>query len=121
PVMTVTSPTLKITGGDAPHAFQLNYLMNDHGPDSGPHVTWIAGGPPEAAVPPLDRAIEAPYDGPPWLVQVGLSEADAQVLGMGPGAHIPLVDDQGHVKNVEVSGVFRATDGDEPAWRLAPG
>jgi len=121
PVMTVTSPTLKVTGGEAPRTFQLTYLVNDHGPDSGPHLTWIAGGPPEAAVPPLDRAIEAPYDGPPWLVQVGLSEADAQVLGMGPGAHIPLVDDQGHVKNVEVSGVFRATDGDEPAWRLVPG
>jgi len=75
-------------------------------------VTWIAGGPPEASVPPLDRTVEVPYDGPPWLVQVGLSEADAEALRVRPGTHIPLVDDQAE-HNVEV----KYRDGGEIASR----
>ncbi|MBF8185642.1 ABC transporter permease [Nonomuraea sp. K274] len=118
PVATVTSAALKITDGSVLRTFQLTYLANDHG--RGPHVTWIAGGPPRAAVPAADSHTEVPYGGPPWPVQVGLSEADADALELRPGADIPLEDDQGRVTKVEVSGIFRATDSADPAWRLAP-
>jgi putative ABC transport system permease protein len=120
PVATVTSATLKITDGSVPRTFQLTYLANAYGADSGPHVTWIAGGPPRPAVPLEDSHIEVPYEGSPWPVQVGLSEAEAEALNLRPGDHIPLVDDQRRVKKVQVSGIFRATDSTDPAWRLAP-
>ncbi|MEJ3746651.1 FtsX-like permease family protein [Actinomycetes bacterium KLBMP 9797] len=117
PVATATSPTLNITSGNAPRTFQLTYLATDGG---GPPVTWIAGGPPGPAVPETDRLVEAPYEGSSWPVQVGLSEAGADALGVRPGARIPLMDAQKRVKNVQVSGVFRAIDSTDPAWRLAP-
>ncbi|GAA4620490.1 FtsX-like permease family protein [Actinoallomurus vinaceus] len=118
PVATVTSSTLSITDGSVLRTFQLTYLATDHG--SGPHVTWIAGGPPRGAAAAVGGNAEIPYQAPPWPVQVGLSEADAAALHVRPGARIPVEDDQKRVKNVQVSGVFRATDSADPAWRLAP-
>ncbi|MGW3349178.1 FtsX-like permease family protein [Nonomuraea rubra] len=113
PVATVTSPTLKITDGSVLRTFQLAYLSRDGGPD----VTWIAGGPPRPAA---SETAEVPYGAPPWPVQVGLSEAASAALRLRPGARIPLADDQGNVKNVQVSGVFRPRDSADPAWRLLP-
>ncbi|MGA4991488.1 FtsX-like permease family protein [Nonomuraea bangladeshensis] len=113
PVATVTSPTLKITDGSVLRTFQLAYVARDGGPD----VTWIAGGPPR---PTASETAAVPYGAPPWPVQVGLSEADAAALQLRPGAQIPLADDQGNVKKVQVSGVFRPRDSADPAWRLLP-
>ncbi|MEV4293065.1 FtsX-like permease family protein [Nonomuraea bangladeshensis] len=113
PVATVTSPTLKITDGSVLRTFQLAYVARDGGPD----VTWIAGGPPR---PTASETAAVPYGAPPWPVQVGLSEADAAALQLRPGAHISLADDQGNVKKVQVSGVFRPRDSADPAWRLLP-
>ncbi|MBP2707512.1 hypothetical protein JOL79_27385 [Microbispora sp. RL4-1S] len=121
PVATVTSPVLKITDGSVLRTFQLAYLADDRKSGGGPHVTWIAGGPPPPSAGGVDSRAEVPYEGgKPWRVQVGLSEADAAALNVRPGARIPLADDQGNVKDVQVSGVFRATDGADPAWGLAP-
>ncbi|MET8988199.1 FtsX-like permease family protein [Nonomuraea wenchangensis] len=113
PVATVTSPTLKITDGSVLRTFQLAYVARDGGPE----VTWIAGGPPR---PTASETAAVPYGAPPWPVQVGLSEADAAALQLRPGARIPLADDQGNVKKVQVSGVFRPRDSADPAWRLLP-
>ncbi|MFF4623487.1 FtsX-like permease family protein [Nonomuraea jabiensis] len=113
PVGTVTSPTLKITDGSVLRTFQLAYVARDGGPD----VTWIAGGPPR---PTASATAQVPYGAPPWPVQVGLSEADAAALQLRPGASIPLADDQGNVKKVQVSGIFRPRDSADPAWRLLP-
>ncbi|MET9246249.1 FtsX-like permease family protein [Nonomuraea sp. NPDC003709] len=113
PVGTVTSPTLKITDGSVLRTFQLAYVARDGGPD----VTWIAGGPPR---PTASATAEVPYGAPPWPVQVGLSEAGAAALQLRPGSRIPLADDQGNVKKVQVSGIFRPGDSADPAWRLLP-
>ncbi|MEV4569796.1 ABC transporter permease [Nonomuraea sp. NPDC049419] len=113
PVATVISPTLKITDGSVLRTFQLAYLARE----GGPAVTWIAGGPPE---PTGSETASVPYGAPPWPVQVGLSEADAAALQLRPGAEIPLADDQGNVKKVQVSGIFRPSDSADPAWRPAP-
>lgn len=118
PVATVTSPILKITDGSVLRTLQLVYLADDD-PGGGPRVTWLAGGPPRPAVSEADRTIEVP-DGSPWPVQVGLSEADARALQVRPGARIPVKDDRGNAKNVQVSGIFRAEDSTDPAWRTAP-
>lgn len=113
PVATVISPTLKITDGSVLRTFQLAYVARDGGPD----VTWIAGGPPR---PTASETAAVPYGAPPWPVQVGLSEADAAALRLRPGARLPLADDQGNVKKVQVSGIFRPRDSADPAWRLVP-
>ncbi|TDE56288.1 FtsX-like permease family protein [Nonomuraea mesophila] len=113
PVATVISPTLKITDGSVLRTFQLAYVARD----GGPGVTWIAGGPPR---PTASRTASVPYGAPPWPVQVGLSEADAAALQIRPGARLPLADEQGNVKKVQVSGIFRPRDSADPAWRLVP-
>ncbi|MEV5896380.1 FtsX-like permease family protein [Nonomuraea fuscirosea] len=113
PVATVISPTLKITDGSVLRTFQLAYVARD----GGPAVTWIAGGPPR---PTDSETASVPYGAPPWPVQVGLSEADAAALQLRPGAHLPLADDQGNVKDVQISGIFRPQDSADPAWRPLP-
>ncbi|RAO36323.1 hypothetical protein PSN13_01919 [Micromonospora saelicesensis] len=115
PVAAVNGPILSITGGNEPRTFQFTYLADDLG---GPDVTWVAGSPPGSAV--SDQYVETPYDGPPWPVQVGLSEADAAALDLGPGARIPVRDGQGRDKDVRISGIYRPADSADPAWRLAP-
>ncbi|MET8357004.1 FtsX-like permease family protein [Micromonospora sp. NPDC005171] len=115
PVAAVNGPILSITGGSVPRTFQFTYLAGDLG---GPDVTWIAGSPPGPAV--SDEYVETPYDGPPWPVQVGLSEEDATALDLGPGDRIPVRDGQGGDKDVRISGIYRPADSADPAWRLAP-
>ncbi|MFY1575880.1 FtsX-like permease family protein [Verrucosispora sp. WMMD703] len=115
PTAVVSGPILRITGGSVPRTFQLTYLADDVG---GPEVTWIAGSAPGPAIP--EPSIEVPYNGPPWPVQVGLSEADAAALDLGPGDRIPVQDGQGRDKDVRISGIYRPADGSDPAWRLAP-
>ncbi|MEV4715637.1 FtsX-like permease family protein [Micromonospora noduli] len=115
PLAAVNGPILTITDGSVPRTFQFSYLAGDLG---GPDVTWVAGSPPGPAV--SDEYVETPYDGPPWPVQVGLSEVDAAALDLGPGDRIPVRDGQGRDKDVRVSGIYRPTDSADPAWRLAP-
>ncbi|MEU7944575.1 FtsX-like permease family protein [Micromonospora taraxaci] len=115
PVTVVNGPILSITDGTVPRTFQFTYLAGDNG---GPDVAWIAGGAPGPAV--VDEYVETPYDGPPWPVQVGLSEADAAALDLGPGDRIPVKDGQGRDTDVRISGIYRPADSDDPAWRLAP-
>ncbi|WIM99444.1 ABC transporter permease [Actinoplanes oblitus] len=114
PVGYTASPTLKVTDGSVLRTFQLNYLHNA----SGPAVTWISGRAPAAT--PRQADVEVPWNGPPWPVQVGLSETDAAALGADAGDRLRVADDQGNPKDVRVSGVYRATNPDDPAWRLAP-
>ncbi|MGW5556770.1 FtsX-like permease family protein [Micromonospora sp. NPDC003944] len=115
PVTVVDGPILTVTDGSVPRTFQFTFLAGD--PD-GPDVTWTAGSAPGPAV--SDEYVEIPYDGPPWPVQVGLSEADAAALGLGPGDRIPVKDGRGRGKDVRISGIYRPTDSADPAWRLAP-
>ncbi|MFI5960271.1 FtsX-like permease family protein [Cryptosporangium sp. NPDC051539] len=114
PVMTATSVSLLVTDGSIQRRFQLDYLQADGG---GPAVTWIAGHAPRETA--AGRAA-LPDAGPPWEAQVGLSEADAAALKLHPGDHVPVEDDQRNHYNVLVSGVFRPTDPNDPAWRLLP-
>ncbi|MEU4335526.1 FtsX-like permease family protein [Micromonospora lupini] len=115
PVAVVNGPILSITDGTAPRTFQFTYLAGDLG---GPAVTWVAGGAPGPTV--TAEYVETPYGGPPWPVQVGLSEADATALHLGPGDRIPASDGRGRDMDVRVSGIYRPADSADPAWRLAP-
>jgi putative ABC transport system permease protein len=115
PTAVVSGPILNVSEGNAPRTFQFTYLAGELG---GPDVTWIAGSAPGPAA--LAEFVEVPYNGPPWPVQVGLSEADAAALGLGPGDRIPVRDGRGHVKDVRVSGIYRPADSADPAWLLTP-
>ncbi|MEU8180977.1 ABC transporter permease [Micromonospora sp. NPDC049047] len=115
PVAVVNGPILSITEGSTPRTFQFSYLAGDLG---GPDVTWVAGSAPGAAV--GDEFVEIPYDGPPWPVQIGLSEADAAALHLGPGDRIPVKDGKGRERDVRISGIYRPADSADPAWQLAP-
>ena len=114
PVASVISPTLRVAREDRTRTFRMAYLTAG----GEPGVTWLAGGAPGPAVPGADGT-EIPYQ-TAWLVRIGLSEATAAALGVRPGDRIPLVDERGMPKDVEVSGIFRATDSTDPAWRQAP-
>jgi putative ABC transport system permease protein len=116
PVASVTSPVVKVTDGSLLRTFQLAYVADG----AGPRVVWTAGGPPKSSVPEGD--VEGPglLDDKAWPVQVGLSEQNAAALGLGPGDRVPIKDNQLRVKDVRVSGVFRAVDPDDAAWLIAP-
>jgi putative ABC transport system permease protein len=117
PVTEVSSISLVLTDGSVQRHFQLEYVRS--GAD-GPAVTWIAGGPPRPAVPAAKSRIEIPLNGPPWPMQVGVSEAEAAALKVRPGDRLPLKDEQRNPYNVKVSGIFRPVDPADPAWALTP-
>ncbi|MBO3743035.1 ABC transporter permease [Actinoplanes sp. NEAU-H7] len=113
PVASVITPTLRFTDGSVLRTFRMAYL--DGG--DGPRVEWIDGSAPSATV---DGEADVPYSGPAWRVRVGLSESAAASSGVRPGAVLQVRDERGATKNVQVSGIFRPVDRNDPAWRLAP-
>jgi putative ABC transport system permease protein len=114
PVGFSASPTLRVTDGSVLRTFQLDYLSGG----SGPAVTWISGTAPAAT--PKQPDIEVPWNGPPWPVQVGLSETGAAALGVKAGDRLQVATETREPKDVRVSGVFRPSDPADPAWQLAP-
>ncbi|WP_125776781.1 FtsX-like permease family protein [Antribacter gilvus] len=87
-----------------------------HAPDAA--VTWVAGGAPGT---PDDGA--APDDGGSRAVEVGLSAATAEAMGVGPGDMLTLSSE---VLTARVAGVFEPVAADDLAWTdagdlLAPG
>ena len=114
PIATVSSISLQLTDGSVQRHFQVDYLR---GATDGPALTWVSGGAPKGTVP--DNREVSP-NGPPWEVQVGISEASAAALKLGPGDHVPVQDEQYNKYNVLVSGIFRAADPNDPAWGKVP-
>ncbi|MBL7257596.1 FtsX-like permease family protein [Paractinoplanes lichenicola] len=115
PVTSVSSISLAITDGSVQRRLQLEYLSTATGE---PAVTWVAGRAPGASTD--DEFREIPLNGPPWPVQVGLSETDAAALGVKPGDRIPVQDEQRNPYDVRVTGVFRPADVNDPVWGPAP-
>lgn len=105
-VATVTSTALQLLDRGPGRYLRLAYLAPAAG---APAVEWTAGGPPAGST-----------GGEPWPVQVGLSETVAAALGLGPGDRLPAQDEQKRDVVVVVSGVYRATVPDDPAWRAVP-
>lgn len=114
PVELTDSPYLKVVNGTEPRSFRMNYLS---GPN-GPAVTWVSGKAPAATSEEPD--LEVPFNAPPWPVQVGVSEASAEQLGVKAGDRIQVEDNDHNPKDVRVSGVFRPVDATDREWHAAP-
>ncbi|GIE82054.1 membrane protein [Actinoplanes philippinensis] len=113
PVASVISPSLKVTDGSVLRTFRMAYLSGG----AGPEVVWSAGSAPAASG---DETAEIDWYGPPWLVQVGVSETAAKQFGVRPGALLKLADERGNTRSAQVSGIFRAVDPADPVWAEAP-
>lgn len=116
PVATVTSPILKVTDGSIQRTFQLAYVAGG----GGPRVVWTAGGPAKGTRPANDNEGPSALDSTPWPVQVGLSQENAAALAVGLGDRLQVEDADRRIKDVRVSGIFRAVDPHDPAWSVAP-
>jgi putative ABC transport system permease protein len=116
PVLSVTSTLLQVAARPPGRTFRLAYVAGG----AGAAVTWTAGTAPGPSVPAAAADDRVPADSGPWPVRIGLSEADAAALGLRVGDRVPLRDSHGRTLDVRVSGLFRALDPTDPAWRIAP-
>lgn len=116
-IATLTTPPLHLLDDGPGRYLRLAYVDTSAGP---PAVTYTAGGPPRATVGPGRADTTVPADGPPWPVQVALSEAAAAALGVGPGSSIPAEDEHHRPVRIVISGTFTATAPGADAWRLVP-
>ena len=83
-------------------------------------MTWVAGRPAAARGPRAGRRPrDTRFNGRPWPVQVGLSEAEAAALGVRPGAASRSRTTSGTVKRPGQRHLPAGRPAD-PAWQLAP-
>ena len=88
--------------------------------DGPPAVTWVHGGAARETL--TNKDLETWVYGTPIPVEVGLSEAVAQALGVEVGDTIPVRNaNQSVFVDAKVSGVFRADDPTDPVWSNVPG
>jgi hypothetical protein len=115
PVVGVTSTLLPVTGAPG-HTFRLAYVAGG----AGARVVWTAGTAPGPSVPAAAADAPVPAESGPWTVHIGLSQPDATALGLRVGDQVPVRDPRGQDLDVRVTGIFRAVDPADPAWRNAP-
>ncbi len=106
---SVTTPPLQLLDQGPGRLLQLAYVDRA---GEGPAVTWTSGGPPEATA--------GDGDDQSWPVQVGVSRAVADALGVAAGDRIPAKDEFGRTLRIDVSGVFVPDDPDDAAWQVSP-
>ncbi|QIG41575.1 ABC transporter permease [Nocardioides anomalus] len=116
-VATVSTPALHLLDAGPGRYLRLVYV--DPPGDAPLDVTWTSGGPPQASV-GADRADAKVPPGTQWPVQVGLSEAVAQALGLAAGDPLPAEDSKNRPVSVVVSGIYRAADPSDEPWAPFP-
>lgn len=104
-VATLTTPALQLLDAGPGRYLRLAYVDTPTGP---PSVTYTRGRAPRAAT-DRDRTAGRP-------VQVAVSEAVADALGVGPGDRLPAEDEQHRGLRVRIAGVYVADDPDADAW-----
>jgi putative ABC transport system permease protein len=114
----MVSRSLTMTNPPDPLGKTTVRLVHLAHPD-GPRVEWVAGrapvAPPDLAGGPVQRTGDAPS-----VVEVGVSEATAEFLGVGPGDPLPGPGLTESRSEIRVAGVFRAVDPDDRAWAAIP-
>ncbi|WP_149202192.1 FtsX-like permease family protein [Actinotalea subterranea] len=116
PVVTVRSVPLTIALPDGTPGATVRVAHTWSADASG--VTWVEGAAPAATVTVEDVAADP--GAPSWPVEVGVSEAVATLLDVGPGDTIGAQDDSRQDVPLTVSGVFRAVDPDDAVWSRVP-
>lgn len=89
------------------------YVKSDDGPD----VEWVAGRAPAATA---DATDELNADSEGLLIEVGVSEASAAVMGVHVGDSLTVFDPDDAPLDVTLAGIFRASDAGDAAWHVAP-
>lgn len=114
PVTTLAGPELKagVIGG-RPGRVRFVYLAGA----GGPGVEWVEGRPPVATGDPTDVGHD---DGRALPVEVAVSQAGADLMGVHPDTRIAVDSPDGQPLEVWVSGIYRATDPRDDAWEVAP-
>ena len=113
---TLSTPALQLLDEGPGRRLRLVYVA---APDP-PAVTWTAGGAPQASVGDDEARVTVPSSGDPWPVQVGLSEAAAAALGLGPGDRVLAEDEQHRRVEIRVSGVYAPDDPGSGGWQGNP-
>ena len=114
PVTALVGPELKAgVIADRPGRARFIYVASD----GGPAVEWISGRAPVA----IGKSSDA-YgpEGEPLPIEVAVSESTATLMGLRPGDHIAVDSPQDLPLDVRVSGIYRASDATDAAWRVAP-
>jgi len=121
PVTTIVSRDLDVGSVEGrPGKLRLGYVAQPG--SSG--VTWVHGGPP-GETPDVSKAID---QGLRFPVEVGLSEAVADVLGISwprggdapIGAVLHASDPSGMPVDLHVTGIFRVDDPSDSVWSTLP-
>ncbi|UZN02040.1 FtsX-like permease family protein [Cellulomonas sp. S1-8] len=119
PVTTVATLPLLVVGpeNDLDRPVLRTGFVDRDGP---PAVTWVHGRPARETLTARDVATRV--DGAPVPVEIGLSEAVAEALGVEVGDTLTTRNENGSVAvDAAVSGVFRADDPTDPVWSTVPG
>lgn len=114
-VATVTTPALHLLDAGPGRYLRLAFV---DAPDGPPQVTYTAGSPPKASVGAGGAEVTLPSDAGAWPVQVALSEAAADALGLKPGDRVPAEDAEHREVLLRISGIYTADETDDDAWQL---
>jgi len=113
PVTTLLGPELKMGAVDG-HAARLRFAYVSQSDSQG--VTWVEGREPEAT----GTAIDVARASAPLPIEVGLSQAVAELLGVGAGATLPVVTQDDFPLTVNVTGVYRPNDPEGASFATVP-
>lgn len=114
PVTALVGPELKAGAiADRPGRVRFTYISSA----SGPALNWVEGRAPAATG---GSAWFPPDDGRPVPVEVAISQAAAELMGVHAGTKLAIDSTGGQPLDVRLTGIFRATDPGDDAWTVAP-
>ncbi|MEP9365231.1 ABC transporter permease [Nocardioides sp. CN2-186] len=116
-ITAVTTTPLQLLDAGPGRYLSLAYLDT---PAGAPAVRYTAGGPPRASVGSDRASAEVSADAPPWRVQVALSSAAAEALGLQPGDRLTMKDLVGRPVVATVSGIYVPHDPGDLVWQPVP-
>ena len=117
PIARVTTDPLEVLGRVAGRSLVLAYVTAQTGD---PRVVWTAGRPPAASAPPTATQAVRPGSPAPKRVEVGLSQAAAEALGVRAGTRIGAQDERHEQLDLLISGVYRVGDPRDTVWAAVP-
>ncbi len=114
PVGALIGPELKAGSIDGrPGRVRFAYVVSAEGPA----IEWVEGRAPAATG---DASDLLTLNGASLPIEVGVSAAAAELMGVHAGDRIDVEDTDGSPLDVTVTGIFRAINADDFAWDVVP-